>query len=103
MQDKDGLPMIEFRQGYVSMNEPSKALEKLVVGRQLRHGGNPVLRWMANNCAVEIDAAGNVKPSKKRSTERIDGVVALIMAVGLSLTAPPQPPPFFQTVRQIWG
>ncbi len=52
------------------------------MARQLRHGGNPVLTWMASNMACETDAAGNVKPSKSKSTERIDGIVALIMAVG---------------------
>ena len=64
------------------MSAPAKELEKLVVSRSLRHGGNPVLRWMASNVAVETDAAGNVKPSKGKSRERIDGIVALCMALG---------------------
>jgi phage terminase large subunit-like protein len=54
----------------------------------LAHGGNPVLRWMANNVSLETDAADNWKPSKKRSRERIDGIVALIMGVGLALDNP---------------
>ncbi len=74
--------MIDFGQGYASMSAPSKELEKLVIGGALEHGGNPVLRWMAGNAAAEIDAAGNVKPSKKKSTEKIDGIVALVMALG---------------------
>ena len=61
------------------MTAPTKELEKLVVSGKLRHGGHPVLRWMASNVAVELDAAGNLKPSKKRSTERIDGIVAAII------------------------
>ena len=52
------------------------------------HGGNPVLRWMASNVAVEEDAAGNLKPSRRKSSERIDGVVALINALGRGITAP---------------
>ena len=50
-------------------------------GGQLAHGGNPVLRWMAGNVSIEKDAADNWKPSKKKSIERIDGIVALIMAL----------------------
>jgi phage terminase large subunit-like protein len=71
-----------FGQGYASMNSPAKHLEALIAENKLVHGGNPVLRWMASNVAVETDAAGNIKPSKKASTERIDGIVALCMALG---------------------
>lgn len=78
----DGLTVIPFRQGYSSLSGPSKELEKLLVGGDLRHGHNPVLRWMAANVAIEQDAAGNIKPSKKKSTERIDGIVSSIMALG---------------------
>ncbi len=67
------------------MTSPTKEWEKLVVSGKLRHGGNPVLRWMASNVAVEIDAAGNLRPSKKKSTERIDGIVAGVMALGRAL------------------
>lgn len=86
LKDEDGLPMVEFRQGYVSMNEPCKALEALVIGEKLRHGGNPVLRWMASNVTVATDPAGNIKMDKGRSTERIDGMVALAMAIGCSMS-----------------
>jgi phage terminase large subunit-like protein len=51
---------------------------------------HPVLRWMASNVAVETDAAGNLKPSKKKSTERIDGIVAGVMAQGRALLQPPR-------------
>jgi phage terminase large subunit-like protein len=77
-----GLPVVEMRQGYRSMSEPSKEFEKLVEGGKLRHGDNPVLTWMANNVAVTEDPAGNIKPAKDKSTERIDGIVAAIMAIG---------------------
>lgn len=77
----DGIAMVQLRQGFISMNEPTKEVEKLLLGKKLRHGGNPVLRWMASNVAVKQDAAGNIKPDKSKSTERIDGIVALVMAI----------------------
>ncbi len=81
----DGATMVEFRQGYASMSEPTKELEKLVVQGRLAHGGHPLLRWMAGNVAVETDPAGNYKPSKRKSTEKIDGIVALIMGLGRAI------------------
>lgn len=81
----DGFDVEGFGQGYVSMNAPTKELEKLVMSAGIQHGGNPVLRWMASNCMVEQDAAGNIKPSKRKSIEKIDGIVALIMALGIGL------------------
>lgn len=78
----DGFEMVGFGQGFASMSAPTKEIEKRVLGKSINHGGNPVLRWMASNVAVEQDAAGNVKASKAKSTERIDGIVASIMALG---------------------
>jgi phage terminase large subunit-like protein len=78
----DGLTMIPFGQGFASMAAPTRELEKLIVGRQLAHGGNPVLRWMVSNVAIKQDPAGNLKPDKSKSADRIDGVVALVMALG---------------------
>jgi phage terminase large subunit-like protein len=78
---------VAFGQGFASMSAPTKELEKLLLARELAHGGHPVLRWMASNVAVESDAAGNVKPSKKRSPEKIDGIVMLIMALGRALVS----------------
>lgn len=77
----DGFEMVAFGQGFASMNAPTKKLEELVLSGRLAHGGNPVLRWMASNVSIENDAADNWKPSKKKSRERIDGIVALIMAL----------------------
>ena len=88
LQDS-GAKVIEFNQGFRSMSEPTKELEKLIVQGNLAHGGNPVLRWMASNVSVETDPAGNVKPSKRKSTERIDGIVALVMAIGRAIAQPP--------------
>ncbi len=83
----DGFEMIGFGQGFASMSAPTKELERRVLSRQINHGGNPVLRWMASNVSVEIDAAGNMKPSKKKSTERIDGIVAALMSLGRIMQA----------------
>jgi len=84
----DGFEVVPFGQGFASMSSPSKEFEALVLSRNLVHGGNAALRWMASNVAAEIDAAGNIKPSKKKSTERIDGIVALIMAIGVMIAKP---------------
>jgi phage terminase large subunit-like protein len=77
-----GLVMVPVRQGFASMSGPMKQTEALVYAGKLHHGGNPVLRWMADNVQASIDPAGNMKPDKGRSRERIDGIVALIMAIG---------------------
>ena len=84
----DGFEMVAFGQGYASMNWPSKKLEELVLGGKIAHAGQPVLRWMAGNVSIEKDAADNWKPSKKKSIERIDGIVALIMALDRASTQP---------------
>jgi phage terminase large subunit-like protein len=94
LQD-EGAKMIEFRQGFRSMSAPTRELEKLIVSRKLAHGGNPVTRWMASNVAVAQDPAGNLKPAKDKSTERIDGIVALIMALGRAML-PQEPAPSYQ-------
>lgn len=81
----DGRKLVSFTQGYFSFTAPTKELEKLVIGGTIRHGGNPVLRWNFSNLAVDMDAAGNVKPNKAKSSEKIDGIVGLIMAIGLAI------------------
>jgi len=81
----DGFTVVEFRQGFRSLSEPAKEFEKLIASRTFAHDGNPVLRWMMSNTMVEKDPAGNVKPSKSKSTEKIDGIVALVMALGRAM------------------
>lgn len=76
-----GFTMVQFGQGYASMTAPTKELLRLVLDRKVAHGGHPVLRWMADNMVVATDPAGNVKPNKAKSTARIDGMVAMIMAL----------------------
>lgn len=78
----DGFNVTEHRQGFGSMAGPTKEFERLVVAGKIQHGNNPVLAWMAGNTAVDRDSAENIKPCKKRSMERIDGIVASVMAVG---------------------
>jgi len=77
----EGVPMIEVRQGYRTLSEPAKRLEALVLGRKLRHNDNHLLNWAVSNCVLDIDPAGNVKPSKQSSTERIDPLAALVTAL----------------------
>jgi phage terminase large subunit-like protein len=81
----DGFTVVQFGQGFASMTSPSKELEKLLASQGLNHGGHPVLRWQASNVASEEDAAGNVKPSKAKSTERIDGIVAMVMGLARAM------------------
>lgn len=80
----EGLPAVPFGQGFVSMSGPAKTLERLVLGNGFHHGGHPLLRRHAQAVAVETDAAENIKPSKDKSTLRIDGIVALCMALGIA-------------------
>ena len=86
----DGLELVGFGQGYGSMSAASKMLEQKVVGGTLLHH-NPVLDWQAGNVAIQQDHAGNIKPSKAKSTERIDGIVATVMAIGIMATATAAP------------
>jgi phage terminase large subunit-like protein len=75
------------------MSSPSKQLEGLIVAGKILHGGHEVLTWQAGNVAIQRDgAADNIKPSKARSTERIDGIVSLVMAIGIHATATAPPP-----------
>jgi len=83
--------MVGFGQGFASMSAPTKELERRILEGSINHGNHPVMRWMASNVTVEQDAAGNVKPSKKKSTERIDGIVASIMALGRVMVTDDQP------------
>ena len=80
LQD-DGFTMVPFGQGFKDMSNPTKDLMRLVLEQSLRHDGHPILRWCMDNVFVRTDPAGNIKPDKEKSTEKIDGVVALIMAL----------------------
>lgn len=83
---EDGLPVVGFAQGYGAMSAPSREMESWVIGGRLLHGGHEVLAWQAGNVAIHTDGQ-NIRPSKQRSTERIDGIVSLVMAVGVFQTS----------------
>lgn len=86
---QEGLPIVLFGQGFASMSSPSKELERLVQCNGFHHGGHPVLKRHAQVVAVRQDAADNIKPAKDKSTERIDGIVALVMAIGIASNGTP--------------
>ena len=87
-----GFTLVGFGQGYVSMSPPTKEVERLVLNGRLRHGGHPVMRWMADNVMTTTDAAGNIKPDKSKSRQKIDGIVAGIMATDRALRHATEPP-----------
>lgn len=76
-----GFTVVPFGQGYKDMSPPTKELMKLVLEERIAHGGNEPLRWMMDNIYIKTDPAGNIKADKEKSTERIDGAVATIMAL----------------------
>ena len=80
--EQDGFQMVQFRQGFQSMSAPTKELERLVLGKLIAHAGHPVLRWNLGNMVVKVDPAKNIKPDKGKAREKIDGIVATIMAIG---------------------
>jgi phage terminase large subunit-like protein len=79
--DEAGMTVIPVRQNFQNMSPASKELARLVLDQKLNHGGNPVLRWMADNVVVITDENENLRPTKKRSKGRIDGMVALILGL----------------------
>ena len=76
-----GFTVVPFGQGFKDMSPPTKELMKLVLEQRIAHGGHPVLHWMMDNIFIRTDPAGNIKPDKEKSTEKIDGAVATIMAL----------------------
>jgi len=79
--ENDGFTMIPFGQGFRDMSPPTKELMRIVLERKLNHGGHPVLRWNMDNAFLRTDPAGNLKIDKEKSTEKVDGAVALVMAL----------------------
>lgn len=84
LQD-DGFTLVPFGQGYRDMSNPTKDLMRIVLEKSLMHNGHPVLRWNIDNVYVRTDPAGNIKIDKERSTEKVDGAVALVMALDRAL------------------
>lgn len=83
VQDLEGMgfEVVPFGQGYKDMSPPTKELMKLTLEKKIAHGGHPALRWMLDNVFVRQDPAGNIKMDKQKSTEKIDGAIALVMAL----------------------
>ena len=80
LQD-DGFTMVPFGQGFKDMSPPTKELMRRVLDKSIRHDRNPVLRWNMDNVCIKDDPAGNIKIDKEKSTEKVDGTVALVMAL----------------------
>lgn len=96
-EDIDAEVMVEMRQGHQTLGLPTKELERLVFAAKIEHGGHPVLAWMAGHCSVRFDANLNYVPDKKNSLDKIDGIAATVMALGLAINgdedeAPPTSP-----------
>ncbi len=84
------------------MAAPTAEFERLILSGKIEHGDHPILRWMASNVTVETDAAGNIKPSKKKSIERIDGIVAAIMAIGRAMLQTGQSTSVYSNRGVLW-
>ena len=97
----DGLCLISHGQGFKDMNPAVEVLEDLLTEKRLRHGMHPVLTWCASNVCIQSDPAGNRKPDKLRSTGRIDGAVALMMALNGAVSAAEEPKSVYET-RGLW-
>jgi phage terminase large subunit-like protein len=100
LKDQDGFEMVLHRQGDVSMNMPTKELLRLTLTGDLVHLNNPVLTWMADNLVVHEGATALVKPDKEKSVEKIDGIVAAIMAIGRYNANPTQE--FSGNLIEVW-
>lgn len=98
---EDGFVMAEVRQGTKTLSEPSKEFERLIVSGRLRHNRNPVATWCVSNVTTREDPNENIAPDKAKSTGRIDGVTATIMAIERYLrhvaAEPPPPPSVYET------
>lgn len=82
---EDGATCVPVRQGFAGHSAACKRLEELILGQQIRDGGNPIMRYMIGNTSVIQDPAGNLKPAKDRSGSKIDGVVAMLNALARAM------------------
>jgi phage terminase large subunit-like protein len=100
LDEKHGIDVVKIRQGYASLSAPSKELEAAVLAKTIDHGGNPVVEWMIENVEAQTDINGNIRPVRPEhgaSGKKIDGVVALILAIAVALTAPEKRPSVYET------
>jgi len=87
---EEGFPLLQVGQGFATMSGPTKEFLRLVASGQYRHGGNPVARWQAGNLITRTDPAGNIKPDKAKSADKVDSIVAAIMALDRALRHQPK-------------
>lgn len=81
-----GVNMLSVSQGIITMSPMAKELERLVIEEsRFNHFGHPILAWNASKCVVDVDANGNIKPNKRKSVERIDGLIATIIGIGVGI------------------
>lgn len=97
--EEGGLTAVKIPQNFGRLNEPTKMLERLLSMRVIQHGGNPVLRWNADNVELDVTPDGSIKPSRKRSSEKIDGIAGLVNALAVSLVPEPEAVPIPMYVR----
>lgn len=95
----DGVPLVPFGQGFVSMSSPTKQLEVLVRTGKLWHDGDPVLRWALGNVELKMDPAGNIKADKQKSGGKIDPIVAMIMGIGEHMKSPAEDEGYFEIIN----
>lgn len=86
--EEDGFPMDKFSQGITSMSAPAKEFERLVKKGEINHGGNPVMRWMMSNVLPKIELNDNLRIKKMSKNQKIDGVTAAVIALGVYLSNP---------------
>jgi phage terminase large subunit-like protein len=98
----DGLLMVPIRQGFASLSAPTKEILKLILEKRVRLGGHPVLRWMAQNVAVRTDPAGNIKPDKERSSDRIDAIAAGVTGLARVIVRQSEGPSVYETRGMLW-
>lgn len=96
-----GFNLVQYAQTYSAFNAPTKELLALVLKQKIAHGNHPVLKWNISNTTVSEDASGNIKPNKKKSREKIDGTVALIMALSRALSATDAPTESFYETNDL--
>ena len=95
----DGVPLVPFGQGFVSMSSPTKQLEVLVRTGKIWHDGDPVLRWALGNVELKMDPAGNIKADKQKSGGKIDPIVAMIMGIGEHMKSPAEEEGYFEIIN----
>ena len=99
--ESEGHDMVEVAQGYSSLSGPSKELERQVLAHTLDHGNDPVLEWMADNAVSKVDENGNVRPVKGKGKHKIDGIVALIIAIHVMQALEPRRTSAYETAGML--